>query len=142
MSDQEPQDSEDQVDRKPEQEQEQEQVPPQQPQTGGKRSSDERTWGMLAHLSGIVIAIIGPIIIWQTKGKEFKFVEAQAKEALNFQITVTLASFLCIPLMFILIGFLLLPVISVGYLILTIMAGIKANEGVEYKYPLCLRLVK
>ena len=137
MSDQEPQEP-----QEPQEQADQEQVPPQQPQAGGELTADERTWGMLSHLSGFVLAIIGPIIIWQTKGKESQFVEYHAKEALNFQITLMLAFFICIPLMFILIGFLLLPVISVGGLIFTIIAGIKANEGVEYRYPYSLRLVK
>jgi uncharacterized Tic20 family protein len=139
MSDQEPQD---QMNQEPEQN-EAPPAPAQSPPTGGgELTSDERTWGMLAHLSGLLIAIIGPVIVMLTKGKEFRYVEYHAKEALNFQITVTIATFACIPLMFVIIGFLLLPVISIGYVVLTIIAGIKANEGVQYKYPFCLRLVK
>jgi uncharacterized Tic20 family protein len=139
MSDQEPQD---QMNQEPEPN-EAPPAPPQSPPTGGgELTSDERTWGMLAHLSGLLIAIIGPVIVMLTKGKEFRYVEYHAKEALNFQITVTIATFVCIPLVFVIIGILLLPVISIGYLVLTIIAGIKANEGVQYKYPFCLRLVK
>jgi uncharacterized protein len=105
-------------------------------------TSDDRTWGLLSHLSGLIIAIIGPIIIWQTKGKESAYVEYHAKEALNFQITLMLASFVAALLCLVLIGFLLLPVVGIGGLVFTIIAGIKANEGVKYRYPVCLRLVK
>jgi uncharacterized Tic20 family protein len=110
--------------------------------TEHKPSADDRTWGLLSHLSGLVLAIIGPIIIWQTKGKESSYVMYHAKEALNFHITLVLAGIICIPLMFILIGFLLLPVVSIGGLVFTIIAGLKANEGVKYRYPVCVRLVK
>jgi uncharacterized Tic20 family protein len=144
MSDQEPQD---QMNQEPEPN-EAPPAPPQSPPTGGgELTSDERTWGMLAHLSALVfglfgLSFLGPLIVMLTKGKEFRYVEYHAKEALNFQITVTIATFVCIPLVFVIIGILLLPVISIGYLVLTIIAAVKANEGVMYKYPFCLRLVK
>ena len=114
--------------------------PPADP--GGAPTADDRTWGLLSHLSGLVLAIIGPIIIWQTKGKESSYVEYHAKEALNFHITLALAGIVCIPLMFILIGFLLLPVVGIGGLVFTIIAGLKANEGVRYRYPVCIRFIK
>ncbi|HEU0307566.1 MAG TPA: DUF4870 domain-containing protein, partial [Lysobacter sp.] len=41
----------------------------------------------------------------------------------------------------VLIGFLLLAVVVVGWLVLTIMATIEANKGVAYRYPFTLRLV-
>ena len=114
---------------------------------GGGLSSDERTWGMLAHLSALIAGIaglsfLGPLIVMLTKGKEYSYVDYHAKEALNFQITVYIAAILCIPLVFILIGIVLIFVISIGALVLTIIAGIKANEGVMYRYPFCLRLIK
>ncbi len=114
---------------------------------GGGLSSDERTWGMLAHFSALIAGIagfsfLGPLIVMLTKGKEFSYVDYHAREALNFQITVYIAVIVCIPLVFIFIGILLIIVISVGALVLTIIAGIKANEGVMYRYPMCIRFVK
>ena len=114
-------------------------MPPEQPQTGGELSSDERTWGMIAHLSALVLGFLGPLIVLLTKGKEFKYVEVHAKEALNFQITVAIAMIVCAITV---VGILLIPVVGIGALVLAIMAGIKANDGNMYKYPLCLRLVK
>ena len=107
---------------------------------------DARTWSMLAHLSalsGFIIPfgnILGPLIIWQMK-KDMPMVEQHGKEALNFQITVTIAMIICIILSFVLIGLLLMPIVGIAWLVLTIIAAIKANEGSEYQYPMTLRLV-
>ena len=108
--------------------------------------SEARQWAMIAHLSalvGFIIPfgnIIGPLVVWQIK-KEMPFVEQQGKEALNFQITVTIAVIVCFILMFVLIGALLLPVVGIAALVLTIIAGIKANSGESYQYPFTLRLI-
>ena len=106
-------------------------------------SSDDRTMAMLAHLLGILTAFIGPLVIWLiNKDKPEKaFVNDQAKEALNFQITVTIAYIVASALSVILIGLLLIPVIMIANLVLCILAGLKANEGVAYRYPFALRLI-
>ena len=106
-------------------------------------SSDDRTMAMLAHLLGILTAFIGPLVIWLiNKDKpEKQFVNDQAKEALNFQITVTIAYFVASALSIILIGLLLIPVIMIANLVLCILAGLKANEGVAYRYPFALCLI-
>ena len=119
-------------------------------ETGGNGGTspdrDSQQWGMIAHLSalsGFVIPfgnVIGPLVIWQMK-KDMPFVVDQGKEALNFQITVIIAVFVCILLSFIVIGMLLLPVVGIGALVLTVIAGIKANNGEPYRYPFALRLI-
>lgn len=105
---------------------------------------DDRTMAMIGHLSGIVAGFIGPLIIWLiNKDKTDKvWLNDQAKEALNFQITIAIAWLVAIVLSFLLIGFLLYPIILIGNIILCIMAGMKANEGVSYRYPFALRLIK
>ena len=99
---------------------------------------------MIGHLSGIVAGFIGPLIIWLiNKDKTDKgWLTTQAKEALIFQITIAIAWCVAILLSFLLIGFLLYPVILIGNIVLCIMAGMKANEGVDYRYPFAIRLVK
>ena len=106
-------------------------------------SSDDRTMAMLAHLLGILTAFIGPLVIWLiNKDKPEKaFVNDQAKEALNFQITVTIAYIVASALSVILIGLLLIPVIMIANLVLCILAGLKASQGVAYRYPFALRLI-
>jgi len=81
-------------------------------------------------------------VIWLVQKDKMAFVDDQGKEALNFQITVFGAAVISFFLMFILIGFLLIFVVGLGALVLTIIAAIKANEGVAYRYPLTIRLIK
>jgi len=110
-------------------------------------SKDERNWAMFAHLStfaGHLIPfghIAGPLIIWCLKKDEMPFLNDQGKEALNFQITMTLALIVAALSLFILVGFVLLPVVWLFDVIVTIIAAVKANEGVAYRYPLSLRLI-
>ncbi|MBT8144262.1 MAG: DUF4870 domain-containing protein [Gammaproteobacteria bacterium] len=111
-------------------------------------SKDERTWGMLCHLSvltglftGGFGSIIAPLVIWLIKKEEMPFVDDQGKEALNFQITMMIACFVSALLMIVLIGFLLLPLVLIFDLVMVIIASIKANDGERYRYPLTLRLL-
>jgi uncharacterized Tic20 family protein len=114
-----------------------------------------RTWCMLCHLSalaGLIIPggnIFGPLIVWLLKKDEGAEVDEHGKESVNFQISafiyVSVLSVLCFILMFVLIGFLLIPVIALVCLadiVLVIVASLKANEGQLYRYPLTLRLIK
>ena len=70
------------------------------------------------------------------------FVEDQGKESLNFQITMMLATIVSALLMFVLIGFVLIFVVIIFQFIVVIIASIKANEGVCYRYPLSIRFIK
>ncbi|MBE2216400.1 MAG: DUF4870 domain-containing protein [Opitutaceae bacterium] len=97
---------------------------------------------MLAHLLAIFFGFIPPLIIWLVKKQDSPFIEDQAKEALNFQITVAIAFFISIILIFVVIGGLLMPVIGIVNLIFCIIAALKANDGVAYRYPFALRLIK
>jgi uncharacterized Tic20 family protein len=108
-----------------------------------------RQWAMLCHfaafgwlLAPMIGNVIGPLIVWQLKRELDPFVDQQGREALNFQITVSIALLVCGLLAWILIGFPLMALVCVTALVLTIIAGIKANEGQAYRYPMCLRLIK
>ena len=120
-------------------------VPPSTPPpagAGGAPDSDARLWAMLSHLGAILFGLLAPLIIWLVKKDDSPFVEDQAKEALNFQITVFIALVICGVLSCVVIGFFLLPVVAIGNLVLCIMAGIKANSGEMYRYPFSIRLIK
>ena len=109
---------------------------------------EARQWAMFCHFAafiGLVFpfgSLLGPLIVWQVKKDLDPFVDAQGKEALNFQISVALAMVLCFLLMVVLIGFPLLALVGIAALVLTVIAGIKANEGRAYRYPFCWRLIK
>jgi uncharacterized protein len=112
-------------------------------------TENERTWGMLAHLSalaGLVLPMIGivlgPLAVWLARRDQSAFVTAHAKEALNFNITVLLGAVVCMLLMLVFIGILLGTALFVAWLVLTLIAAIKASEGASYHYPFALRLLR
>ena len=111
-------------------------------------SKEERNWGMGAHLSALLgypIPIfgwlIGPLVVWQMK-KGLPFVEDQAKEALNFQMTVVLIAFVSLLTLVLGIGYVSLAVIGIYDLVFIIIAAVKASEGGKYRYPFTLRMLK
>jgi uncharacterized Tic20 family protein len=105
-------------------------------------------WAMLCHLSalsGFIIpfgSLIGPLVVWQIKKNQYPIVDDQGKEALNFQITITLAAIVSAILIVVLVGIALLIAVAIASLVFTIIAAIKANNGETYRYPFCLRLIK
>lgn len=109
--------------------------------------TDERQLAMFAHLGqllGLISGIGGflvPLILMLTKGKESPFVRQAAVESLNFWITGILAMIVSFVLLLILVGFILIPVVAIIWFALPIYAGIKANEGVDYRYPFNIRLI-
>ena len=111
-------------------------------------SKDERTWAMLSHFSVLCMFIfpfgniLAPLIIWLIKKEEMSFVEDQAKEVLNFQISMTIYLLISGILCFILIGIPFVIGLVIFNVIITIIAGIKANDGKSYRYPINLRLIK
>jgi uncharacterized Tic20 family protein len=117
------------------------------PERGAAPGIEERKWAFFAHLSalsGFIVPfgnLLGPLIVWQIKKDEMPFAAQQAKEALNFQITVCLAITACFVLFVVVIGFFLLPVVAIGALVLTVIAAVSANDGKAYRYPFTLRLV-
>lgn len=112
-------------------------------------SSIEKNWAVGAHVGGLVApllvpfigGVVAPLVIWLMKRDELPFVADQAREALNFQITVLIAGAVCGLLSFVLIGIPLLFALLIADLVFCILAAIKASEGVAYRYPFTLRLV-
>lgn len=124
-------------------------VPPPGPQPfKASGPKDERMWGMFCHLSSFIGLIgipgfVGPLVIWLIKREEYGLVNDQGKEALNFQITMLVGFLLCIPLFFLFcIGTVLAIALGIFDLVFTIIAALKANEGVCYRYPMCIRFIK
>ena len=114
----------------------------------GVPTAEDKQWGLCAHLSslaGLIIPfgnILGPLIIWQVKKDSLPFAADQGKEALNFNITIAIAAIICGLLTLVLIGFLLLPLVGLAWLIFTIIGAMKANNGEAYRYPFAIRLIK
>lgn len=125
---------------------------PPPPTSSSEMSKDEKMWGMFCHLAGLVGYlpvlplpignILGPLILWLIKKDESPFVDEQGKEALNFQISISIYMIASFLLCFMFIGLLLVPAVGIFNLVMIIIASIKSNNGEAYRYPLCLRLVK
>lgn len=107
-------------------------------------TDDEKTMAMLAHMLGIVVGFVGPLIIWLIKREESKFVDDQGKEALNLQLTILIGWVVVFFLSVVTCGIggiLGLPLFVV-VIVFCIIGGLKAKEGVLYRYPLNIRMIK
>jgi|SRR5687768_15566134 len=113
------------------------------PYNGPPPDGDSRTMAMLAHLLGILLGFLGPLIIWLVK-KDKPFVDDQGKEALNFQLTAIIGWIVCVMLACFTLGILFfLPFVWwVVLLVFSIIACIESNKGNAYRYPINIRFVK
>jgi uncharacterized protein len=110
----------------------------------GYANSDEKTWALLAHFGGIVLGFVAPLIAFLVKGNESPTVRAHSLQALNFQITWGIATIVAFILGVVTCGLLAwLPIVTwLVIVIFSVIAGMKANEGVLYKYPVSIELIK
>ena len=121
----------------------------------GAASAEERQWGMFGHLASLsglftggICNILGPLIIWMIKKDTMPFAADQAREALNFNITLLLVGVVLFVITLVTFGLgaiLTMPLgilIGLAWLVLTVIAAMKANEGIAYRYPFAIRLVK
>jgi uncharacterized protein len=117
-------------------------------------TSEEKTWAMLAHLSGflgylVVIpfaSLIGPLIVWLLKKDSSAFVDEHGKESINFQITMSIfyaiVWVLLFSIIFTLVAIPLFGLLGVWIVVLVIVAAIKALNGERFLYPLTIRLLR
>lgn len=104
-------------------------------------SANDKNIAVLTHLGGIFFSFVPGLIVWLLKKDDSPFLGEQAREALNFQITVLIGYLLAWVLAFVLVGFLLVPVIYVANLVLCLIAAVRTSKGESYQYPLSLRLI-
>ncbi len=93
------------------------------------------------HILGYLTSFLAPLIVYLVKNENDGFAADQAREALNFQITVSIAMFASFVLMFVLIGFLLIFVVAVLDIVFCITASVRAYRGERYRYPLSIRFI-
>lgn len=104
-------------------------------------TSDQRLFATLAHLLGIVTGPFGALLIMLLK-KDDEWVVNEAREALNFQITVLLASVCGLILTLVLVGILVIIAVAVLNIVFCVIAAAHIHEGNSYRYPITLRLIK
>jgi uncharacterized Tic20 family protein len=112
-------------------------------------ASNDNTWAMACHLAALAGYVgvpmgnlLGPLIIWLIKKNEIPLVDKNGKESLNFQISMTIYSIISFFLCFVLIGFPLLFLIFIVNFIFIIIASVKSNNEITYRYPLTMRFIK
>jgi uncharacterized Tic20 family protein len=102
--------------------------------------NDERLWASLSQYGGI-LGFLPPLIIMLVFGDRSAFVRRHSVESLNFQITLFIAYMVASISIIFLIGIVLLPLIWIAAIILCVMAGMAANRGEDYRYPLNIRFI-
>lgn len=113
-------------------------------------SKNERQWAMGCHLVGLcgllipnlILGLVGTLVLWLVKRDDGAFIDEQGKEALNFQITLLIYLFACFALSFIAIGLLLLLPLGLFAFVCIIVAAVKVSDGISFRYPACIRLIK
>jgi hypothetical protein len=115
-------------------------------------SSDSRNIGAIAHLSAFAMfagvpSFIGPLVVWLLTKDRDQFAAGEAREALNFNLSLLLYTVAAIVVMIATLGLGLIVIVPVAliaapaWLILTVLAAIRAADGQPYRYPLTLRLI-
>jgi uncharacterized Tic20 family protein len=117
--------------------------PPYEPTGSAAPNTDDKNIAMLTHLSGIIFSIIVPLIVWlvHKDRAEKSYLVTEAKEALNFQITVLIGYVICWVLAFVIIGAFLTPLLWLFNLVFCIIAAIRVSQTGTYRYPFALRLI-
>lgn len=114
-----------------------------------ENQNKEKTWAIAVHLLALLGFIgiplgnlLGPLIAWLVLRKDYPLVDEQGKEAVNFQISMSIYGLIAAILMVILIGFALLMAVVIADVVLVIMAAVSVSNGKPYKYPFTIRLIK
>lgn len=114
--------------------------------------SEVRNWAMAGHLSAflgsfVALALLGPLVVWLVRREVDGFSEEHAREALNFNLTVFLLLIIGAVVSLLTFGLALIVVVPIGlgvavtWIILTILAAVRASEGRAYRYPMTIRFV-
>lgn len=117
-------------------------TPPENP------SQQAINWAMICHLSGFagfilpLANIIVPLLIWGFKRQEFPYVDEQGKEAINFQISITIYWIIAAILILIVIGLFIMPLLAAFQIIAMIIASVETAHGKHFRYPLTIRFLR
>ncbi|PPK94144.1 hypothetical protein CLV92_10842 [Kineococcus xinjiangensis] len=103
--------------------------------------ADERTWATLTHIGGIFFSFIPALVVYLVFKDRSGFLRGHAATALNFQIIILIAWIVSASLTTVLIGFLLMPLVGIAYLVFPILAAVAANRGAAYRYPATPQMV-
>ena len=121
-------------------------------ESAGELTKEAKQWAMYCHLAGLVMLlpvvpfpignVLGPLIIWLIKKDEYPSVKENGKEALNFQISMSIYALICLPFICLVVGAVLMSAIAITDLVFVIIVSIAVSEGKPYRYPLTIRFIK
>jgi uncharacterized Tic20 family protein len=104
--------------------------------------SDEKTWGIISHISIPFFGFIGPLIAYLVYKDRSEWLKQTTTEALNFSILYSIAYLIAVITISVVIGLILWPLVFIVALIFCIMGTIAANKHEFYKYPINVRFIK
>ncbi|GAA4473776.1 hypothetical protein GCM10023190_06560 [Enteractinococcus fodinae] len=119
-----------------------------QPYTPGYASqppvdrSDEKVWGVIMHLGNLLLSFLVPLIIWLIYRERSQTLDQQGRAALNWAISFWIYSAVAGVLMFVLIGFVIWPILIVLDVVFCIIAAVKAGNGEAWKYPMSIPFLR
>ncbi|KQW05506.1 hypothetical protein ASC66_10940 [Leifsonia sp. Root4] len=117
--------------------------PPATPYQGQTQLSpaDEKLWATLIHVGGIFFSFVPALVGYLVLKDKGPFIRLHTATALNFQITMAIAYVVGWILTIVFIGFIILAAVSVLIIVFSIIAAVKANQGLAYQYPLAIKFV-
>ena len=105
------------------------------------RPEDEKLWALAAHLGPLVLGFIAPLVVWLVFKDRSQFLDRHGKEALNFQIAYLVYFIVAGLSIFLLIGFVLLPLVGIAWVVFMILAAVQASQYQDYRYPWIFRVI-
>lgn len=118
-------------------------VPTVVPEHSPRPASNDKLLAILCHLSAFLgVPLLLPLIVYLVAKEDSPFVRNQARETLNFHLSLCFYTLICAPLVLIAIGIPLMMAIGVFGVVVAIIAAVKVGDGVSYRYPLCIRLIR
>jgi uncharacterized Tic20 family protein len=109
---------------------------------GTPPTQEEKTIALIAHIGGIFTWWLIPLVLYLLKRNDSRFINDQAKEALNFNITMTIATIIAGMSVLILVGVVAVPLVLIYHLVGCILAAVSVNQGKMFRYRYCVRLIK
>lgn len=106
------------------------------------RPEDEKLWAILTHVGGLFFPLLAPLVIYLVLRDRGPFIRQHSATALNFHLTMAIASIVGVITSVFLIGFFLLLAVAIIWLIFAIIAAVTAGRGDYYTYPLSITFVR
>ncbi|MBI1249648.1 DUF4870 domain-containing protein [bacterium] len=116
--------------------------PPPDASSPENSSQDDRNLAVLCHVLGFFSWILGPVIIWILLKDKSPFIDFHGKQAINFQITLTIAAMISVVLVCVYIGLLLMLAVVVVEIVYIVIASLKAQQGEYYVIPVAIQFLR